>query len=201
MATTQSHAVVQALEPLAFPEDAIEVGRIVGAWGIKGAFKVLPHASDPQALHSSRRWFLRPAEGKKHAVPALLHVSQARAQAGVVVATAQEIEDRDAAEALSGAGVFVSRTSFPSAGADEYYWVDLLGATVRNREGVLLGVIEGLIDTGAHSVMRLSVPADAADTASAGAEAVERLIPFVAHYVDTVDLERKQITVDWQPDY
>ncbi len=201
MPTTPSQAAVQALESLTFPADAIEVGRIVGAWGIKGAFKVLPHASDPQALHASRRWFLRPAEGKKLNVSALLHVSQARDQAGVVVATAQEIDDRDAAEALSGAGVFVSRTSFPTAGADEYYWVDLLGATVRNREGVLLGVIEGLLDTGAHSVMRLGMPADASDTTSAGAEPAERLIPFVAQYVDSVDLERKQITVDWQPDY
>ena len=134
-------------------------------------------------------------------MPALLHVSQAREQAGVLVATAPEIADRDAAEALSGACVWVSRASFPSAGPDEYYWVDLLGATVRNREGLLLGVVEGLIDTGAHSVMRLSLPADAASAADAGADAAERLIPFVAHYVDTVDLERKQITVDWQLDY
>ena len=201
MATTASQAALQALQPLAFPDDAIEVGRVVGAWGVKGAFKVLPHARDPQALHSTRRWFLRPAEGKAHTVPALLHVSQAREQAGVLVATAPEIADRDAAEALSGACVWVSRASFPSAGPDEYYWADLLGATVRNREGLLLGVVEGLIDTGAHSVMRLSLPADAASAADAGADTAERLIPFVAHYVDTVDLERKQITVDWQLDY
>ncbi len=201
MATTPAQAAALALEPLAFPADAIEVGRIVGAWGVKGAFKVLPHASDAQALHATRRWFLRPGEGKSHTVPALLHIGQAREQAGVVVATAQEIEDRDTAEALSGAAVFVSRTSFPSAGVDEYYWVDLLGATVRNREGLVLGVVEGLLDTGAHSVLRLSAPVDAASAGDAGGPATERLIPFVAHYVDTVDLERKLITVDWQPDY
>lgn len=201
MATTPSQAAVQAFQPLAFPADAIEVGRIVGAWGIKGAFKVMPHASDPQALHASRRWFLRPGEGKTHTVPPLLHVSQAREQAGVVVATAPEIADRDAAEALSGAGVFVARASFPSAGTDEFYWVDLLGATVVNREGLVLGVVEGLLDTGVHSVMRVSVPQGLQAAAAAGEVATERLIPFVAHYVDTVDLERKLIAVDWQPDY
>ncbi len=197
--TTLSHAAT--LTPLAFPADAVEVGKVVGAWGVHGAFKVLPHASDPQALHGTRRWFLRPGEGKAHTVPALLHVSQAREQAGVVVATAPEIENRDAAQALSGATVFVSRASFPSAGADEYYWVDLLGATVRNREGLVLGVVEGLLDTGAHSVMRLAAPADPSNPSLADAPTVERLIPFVAHYVDAVDLERKLITVDWQPDY
>ena len=51
-------------EVVAWPEDAIEVGRIVDAWGIKGGIKVLPFSSDPQALFSTRRWFLKPPEDK-----------------------------------------------------------------------------------------------------------------------------------------
>ena len=58
-----------------WPDDAVEVGRIVDAWGIKGGFKVLPFSSDPQALFSSRRWFLQPDTGPagvaRAAVPAL----------------------------------------------------------------------------------------------------------------------------------
>ena len=46
-----------------FPADAVEVGRVVGAWGVKGWIKVQPFASDPQALFSTKRWYLRPAEG------------------------------------------------------------------------------------------------------------------------------------------
>src|SRR3954468_15823660 len=52
-------------EDLSWPEDAIEVGRILGAWGIKGGIKVLPFATDPQALFASRRWFLKPADTAK----------------------------------------------------------------------------------------------------------------------------------------
>src|SRR5579862_2956158 len=52
-------------EDLSWPEDAIEVGRILGAWGVKGGIKVLPFASDPQALFSARRWFLKPAESAR----------------------------------------------------------------------------------------------------------------------------------------
>jgi len=44
------------------PEDAVEVGRVLGAWGIKGGIKVKPFAADPQALFSSKRWFIRPPE-------------------------------------------------------------------------------------------------------------------------------------------
>jgi len=181
-----------------FPADAIEVGRIVGAWGIKGAFKVQPHARDPQALFSSRRWFLQPPPGPRRSVPPLLRVTQVREQASMVVANAQEVADRDAAEALSGAAVFVSRASFPSAGDGEYYWVDLVGLAVLNREGVMLGDVTGLIDTGVHSVLRVR-RADAA--ADAAVEAAERLIPFVAAYVDSVDLAAGKIRVDWGLEY
>ena len=45
-----------------WPDDAVEVGRIVGAWGLKGWIKIHPFASDPQALFSSRRWFIKPPE-------------------------------------------------------------------------------------------------------------------------------------------
>ncbi len=181
-----------------WPADAVEVGRIVGAWGIKGAFKVQAHASDPQALFSSRRWFLQPPPGPRHAVPPLLCITQVREQAASVVASAQEVGGRDAAEALTGATVFVSRASFPSAGADEYYWVDLIGLAVVNREGVRLGEVSALMDTGVHSVLRVR-HADVAPTGSATAD--ERLIPFVAAYVDSVDLVARQIRVDWGLDY
>ena len=51
-------------EQVAWPDDAVEVGRIVDAWGIKGGIKVQPFSSDPQALFSTRRWFIQPPAGK-----------------------------------------------------------------------------------------------------------------------------------------
>ena len=200
MATPPALVSAPGDEP-AFPTDAIEVGRVVGAWGVKGALKVLAHASDPQALFSSKRWFLRPAESqgpRRPVPPALLRVIEAREQAGVVVATVQGVEGRDAAEALTGARVFISRASFPTAGESEYYWVDLIGLSVVNREGVMLGQVVDLIDTGVHGVLRVRRP-DAAPDASP--DEAERLIPFVASYIDTVDLVVKLIHVDWGTDY
>ena len=46
----------------ALPADAVEVGRVIGAWGIKGGIKVKPFAADPQALFSSKRWYIQPPE-------------------------------------------------------------------------------------------------------------------------------------------
>jgi len=194
----------------AWPDDAVEVGRIVGAWGLKGWVKVQPFTADPQALYSSRRWFIRPpdenaakgavkrpaAAGAAAAVawPPLLKIAEAKDHGELVVARAHDIVDRDQAEALRGARVFVARSSFPTAGPDEFYWVDLIGLDVVNRAGERLGAVVGLLDTGPHSVLRV------APAAGAG-EADERLIPFVAAYVDDVSLEQRKITVDWGLDF
>lgn len=172
-----------------FPADAVEVGRVVGAWGIKGGIKVQPFASDPQALFSTKRWHLKPPAGPGAAAPPLLRVTQAREHGGVVLATVQEVPDRNAAEALRGARVFVARSSFPTAGADEYYWVDLIGCSVVNREGQALGTVTDLLDTGAHSVLRVAQGE------------TERLIPFVAAYVDAVSLSERRVQVDWGLDF
>ena len=199
-------AVRPAGADAAWPDDAIEVGRIGEPWGLKGWVKVQPFAADPQALFSSRRWFLlpsekagplRPATGAA-AIPSLLKITQVKDHGDVVVALAQEVPDRNAAEALRGARVFIGRGSFPTPDPDEFYWVDLIGLTVVNREGERLGTVAGLIDTGPHSVLRVAPEASPADVS---AQEAERLIPFVGAYVDAVSLEQKLITVDWGLDY
>lgn len=184
-----------ALEAAELPADAVEVGRIADAWGIKGWFKVIPHSASPEALFSSKRWYLLPSErgARTFAGPVLLKVREAKEHADTVVATAHEVEDRNAAEALRGARVFVARSSFPTAGEDEYYWVDLLGLDVVNREGLALGRVAELLSTGPQAVLVLAWEEDGKPR--------ERMIPFVAAYVDDVDLAARRITVDWQPDY
>ena len=181
----------------AWPDDAVEVGSIVGAWGVKGWFRVQPYATDPQALFSTKRWFLRPPQGPARpgasGPPALLRIVQAKEHGDGVVAQARDVDDRSAAEALRGARIFVSRGSFPSAGPDEYYWVDLIGLSVFNREGVALGQVRELMSTGPQTVLVLAYEQDG--------KAQERMIPFVSAFVDKVDLAEKRITVDWQPDY
>jgi 16S rRNA processing protein RimM len=190
-------------DELAFPDDAIEVGRVLGAWGIKGGIRVQPFSKDPEALLSAKRWFIRPPEGlgAKLGVlsfPPSLRVTHSKVHGDSVVATAQQLPDRNAAEAMQGARIFISRSNFPSAGDGEFYWIDLIGLAVVNRQGEALGTVTDLIDTGAHSVLRLRRP-DAVEGASL--EASERLIPFVAAFIDDVSLAERRITVDWVLDF
>ena len=190
-----------ALEAAALPADAIEVGRILDAWGIKGWFKVLPHSASPEALFSSKRWYLQPPERGARAFEGtvLLKVREAKDHADTVVACAQDVDDRTAAEALKGARIFIPRSSFPSTGEDEFYWVDLIGLAVVNREGVDLGRVKDLMSTGPQTV--LVVAWQAPGEGGGAPKEQERMIPFVAAYVDRVDVPGGRITVDWQPDY
>ena len=187
--------MLPALEPAELPVDAVEVGRIQDAWGIKGWFKVLPYSADPEALFSCRRWYLLPAEigAKTFSGTATLSIKEVREHSGGVVASAREVDDRGAAEALKGARIFVPRSSFPTAEEDEYYWVDLIGLAVVNREGVALGQVTELLSTGAQTVLVIGYSQDG--------KLQERMVPFVAAYIDDVDMPARCITVDWQPDY
>jgi 16S rRNA processing protein RimM len=183
------------IEPADLPADAIEVGRIADAWGLKGWFKVLPHSADPQALFSSKRWYLQPSERgpKVFSGTVLLRVREAKEHSDSIVARADGVDDRNAAEALRGARVFVPRSSFPTAAEDEFYWVDLMGLDVVNREGVPLGRVRELMATGPQTVLVLEYEEDG--------KPMERLLPFVSAYVDKVDLQLRRIEVDWQPDF
>ena len=187
--------MIAGLEPAELPADAVEVGRIGDAWGVKGWFKVLSFSAQPEALFSSKRWFLLPAEkgARTFEGVAKLAIKESKEHSDTVVACAHEVLDRDAAQALRGARVFVPRSSFPTAGLDEYYWVDLIGLDVRNREGEAMGQVRELLSTGAQTVLVLEYTFEG--------KALERMIPFVAVFIDSVDLPGRCIHVDWQSDY
>jgi 16S rRNA processing protein RimM len=186
------------------PDDALEVGRVLDAWGIKGWVKILPHSTDPEALFSAKTWYLLAPDAKFRPGFSLFSgtlsvgVDEAKIHSGAVVAKFSGLDDRNVAEALRGARIFLSRSSFPAASADEYYWVDLIGLNVVNREGVALGCVRDLMTTGPQSVLCIEYTSTQEDGSCIAAE---RMIPFVAAYVDAVDIAGKCITVDWQPDY
>ncbi len=187
--------MLTGLEAAELPADAIEVGRIADAWGIKGWFKVVPHSADPEALFASKNWFLLPTErgAQTFTGVARLSIKEAKEHSDTVVATANGVDDRTAAEALRGSRIFISRSHFPKAAEDEYYWVDLIGLDVVNREDVALGVVKELLSTGAQTVLVMDYQEDG--------KICERMIPFVSAYVDDVDLKARRIRVDWQADY
>ena len=195
---------MSVFQPASLPDDAVEVGRVLDAWGIKGWVKVLAHSSEPQALLAANRWFVQPPEARLRPgfsafkATVALSVEQCKVHSDALVAKIEGLDDRSAAESLRGARIFLSRSAFAATASDEYYWVDLIGLDVLNRQGEHLGQVRDLMATGPTSVLVLSYLIEEADGTSRSAE---RLIPFVSAYVDAVDLAGRRITVDWQADY
>jgi len=127
-----------------------------------------------------------------------VQVEQAKLHSDALVAKLVGLDERNAAEALKGARIFLPRSAFPAPGTDEYYWVDLIGLEVLNREGLSLGQVRDLMATGPTSVLVVEHPVTGED---GQVRSAERMIPFVSAYVDAVDLPGRRITVDWQADY
>ncbi|MGE0100511.1 MAG: ribosome maturation factor RimM [Hydrogenophaga sp.] len=192
-----------AFQASSLPDDAIELGRIQDAWGIKGWVRILLHSADTEALLASSRWFLQPPEARfARGFSAFsgcvgVDVAEVKTHADGLVAQLEGVNDRNAAEALKGVRIYLPRSAFPATPEGEYYWVDLIGLSVVNREGVHLGVVRDLMPTGPNSVLVLEYP----DLVDGVQQTAERMIPFVAAYVDHVDKAERKITVDWQLDY
>jgi len=173
------------------PDDLVQVGYVSGAFGIVGGLRVTPFSVDADALLKVKTWWLdKPAQRS-------VSVRTAKMHGGDVVATFVGMRDRNEAEALRGAGVFVARSEFPKLEEDEFYWSDLIGLDAVNLEGEALGKVTDMMHNGAQSILRITpVEAGAPD-----AKVSERLVPFVDQFVRTVDLESKKITLDWGLDY
>ena len=159
------------------------MGRLVGAFGVKGWVKVKPFGEDPAALGEFPAWFVRTAGGWTE-VPLEDFELHSKGPVGKLAGC----DGREAADALRGADIAVDRAALGEAEEGEIFQVDLVGLEVVDAGGRALGRVEGFFETGETSVMVVK-----------GGR--ERMIPFVPDYVMAVDREAKRITVDWKADY
>jgi 16S rRNA processing protein RimM len=159
------------------------MGRVSAPFGVTGWIRVQPFTESLEGLLAYRAWWVGGgARWKRY------QVTNARVQGEAVIAQLAGCEDRDAAAALRGQEVAVSREELPQPAANEWYWSDLIGLRVINLAGEDLGVIARMLRTGANDV--LVVEAER-----------ERLVPFIAGVVKEVDLAAGVMRVDWSAEY
>ena len=110
----------------------LPIGAIVGPQGIKGQFKVKPFTATPQALSAYGPVTLD--DGRQ----LQLQVTSVNAK-GLAIVRAKGVETREAAEALRGVTLHVSRDRLPDLDDGEIYHADLLGMAVTDQNGQWLG--------------------------------------------------------------
>lgn len=158
------------------PAGHVAVGRLVGAWGLKGHVKVdlmtdFPERFDPGNtlfLHGSPREIIDSLPRKKQMLVRLNGVSTP-----------------EAATALSGALLTIPESDLPPLPDDTYFRYQLLSLQVEDIAGRQLGRIIDLLETGETQALVIK-PASGA----------ELLVPFVDDYVRSVDLVTRLIVVD-----
>jgi 16S rRNA processing protein RimM len=155
------------------------MGRVAGAYGVRGWLKLTPQGGVKEALAGVAEWWIG-----EHAY----RVLEARMHGASVIGRAAGVETREQAMALKGAVVSVRREALPDPGPGHYYLADLIGLEVVNEQGERLGVVKRLFSNGAQDVMEV-------------AGAATRLLPWVAAVVKRVDLAAGRIDVEWGADW
>jgi 16S rRNA processing protein RimM len=159
------------------------MGRVTAPFGIQGWIKLRTFTEFADGLAAHPLWWMRGPQGWKSVA-----VEEFAARPSGTVAKLEGVDDRDAAQALRGSDVAVTREALGEAGEGAIYWRDLVGLQVANLRGEVLGEVAELFETGETSVMVLKGER-------------ERMIPFVPDYVKAVDRDAKRITVDWEAEY
>lgn len=165
-------------------EKLVTLGRICGAYGIKGWVKIRSYTERRDDIARFKDWIV-----EKRGVQQRIAVESSRPHGRDVVAKLEGIDDRDAARDLADAEVMVERAALPACAPGECYWADLEGLSVRTVAGEELGTIDHLLATPAHDMLVLAGPK-------------ARLIPFVAGtIVRRVDLDAGVVVVEWDRSY
>ncbi|MCA3018258.1 MAG: ribosome maturation factor RimM [Rhodocyclaceae bacterium] len=161
------------------------MARIAAPFGIKGWLKVQTFTEYADSLDQFDSWFVSSANGWQE-----IEVEDFAVNVKSVVAKLKGIDDRTAAEKLGKRDIAVPRSWLDQPDGDEYYWIDLIGTSVVNEAGEVLGTVETLMETGANDVLVVRSGKSAGST--------EILIPFVSEYLANVDRQNKVVTVRWE---
>jgi 16S rRNA processing protein RimM len=167
--------------------DRVVLGRIVGAHGLRGEVRVRFFGDGPEnVLNAPRVWLA----GNEADAAARVYdvVGSGFGRAGSVRLALAGVGDRDSAAALRGQLVLCERETLPPLEPGEFYWHELVGCAVVDREGCEIGVVKEIWDTGAHDVLVVAAP-----------DGRRHLLSTARELMPEVDLEARRIVVEILP--
>jgi 16S rRNA processing protein RimM len=171
-------------------ENISVLGKVSTAFGIKGWIKVFSYTDPVTNILDYPIWQLKiQGQWKKFSV------LQGKAQGKGLVAQLEGINDRDQALAIAKAEIAVPTEALPELEENEHYWFQLEGLKVVNTDGVWLGQVKELFESGGGNQVMVIKPCEGS------VDQRERMLPYVDQFVLEVDLDRAEIQVDWDPDF
>jgi 16S rRNA processing protein RimM len=161
-------------------KDLVLIGEIVGVHGIKGTNRLRSYAESLSLYKPGSRILVRQKDGRE----SKREIEWVKPHTGTALISFKGITDRNQAEALIGANLFIRKEALPDLDEDTHYWVDLIGSQVFTTEEEYLGRIESIIETGSNDVYVVK------DNKK------EILIPALASVVLDFDIKAKRLLVN-----
>ena len=161
----------------------ILMGRVAGIYGVKGWIKIVSYTRPPENIFLYSPWLI-----KQDDIWQETGLLEGKIHGKGLIAALEGISDRDEARDLIGADIAIYRSQLQRLPPGEYYWDDLLGMQVINLQGIALGNLKEILETGANDVLVVVGQG-------------RHLIPLIWNmYVMGIDQQKGIIEVDWEPE-
>ena len=164
-------------------EKKLLVGKINGFFGVQGWVKIFSYTKPRKNILEYYPWYFVDNGTYK-----VIEITTGREQSKTIVAHAKGIDNRDQASQLIGKDLYIDKDQLPELSDDEHYWYELNEFRVINKNGVDLGVVNYLVDTGSNNVL-----------VTKGEK--EHWIPYIEPYLVSVDKQNRVINVDWDENF
>jgi 16S rRNA processing protein RimM len=164
-------------------EKFVIVGRLGRPHGIQGWMRIISFTEPEESILNYPEWFI--ARGDLWEP---IELEEYKLQSGMILVKFPGCDNPEQARLYTNANIAITRDQLPSLDENDFYWTDLEGLTVINKQGAELGVIDHLFATGSNDVMVVK-------------GVVEHLVPYIKHVILEVDLKNKRMLVDWEEDF
>jgi 16S rRNA processing protein RimM len=125
----------------------LQIGRIVNTHGIKGEVKVVPLTDDPERF-GELEWLYLDKNGRNEKI----YITGVKYFKNFVILKFNDIDTIEAAEALKGIFLLIDRKNAVKLPKDSFFICDLIGSTIYDEEGKLLGKLVDVLKTGSNDV-------------------------------------------------
>jgi len=164
-------------------EKKLLVGKINGFFGVQGWIKIFSYTEPRKNILKYQPWYFID-DGTYKAI----EMTTGRKQSKTIVAHLKGIDNKDQAVQLIGKSLYVDKDQLPQLDDNEHYWHELVGFRVINKDGIDLGVVDYLVDTGSNNVLVIK-----------GNK--EHWIPYIEPYLVSIDKKNRVINVDWDENF
>lgn len=160
-------------------DELVPVGKIIGTHGIKGLLKVYSYSGNLESLQAANTVFLKFKDGKLCEYT----MKNVAAHSGGFILGLGEFTNINQVLSLVGSELCIMSSQLPIPGEDEYYWRDLIGLAVYTDQGINLGVLADIFETGSSDVYVVRN------------DVKEYLIPAIADVITQVDIKNGKMTI------